>query len=285
MTLLEFRRQGVDIAVMEVGLGGRLDSTNVVPKQLSVITPIALDHQVFLGDTLGEIAAEKAGVIPTKGWVVSAPQEPEAARVLAEVARQRGSILRRVQEPHVATGDGRPAFQMTNIETARVACEVLGEVGFPVTEAHFEEALATWRWPGRFQELLGHPPVLLDGAHNPHALGALWGTLEGRGKPVHVVFSALATKASGEMLCLLDQKAASIHLCPSSVSRSLSRADLLELRGPGHAVHPCASDALAAAKQTATQDGGMVLVTGSLFLVADILHLETGERRDPGIVS
>ncbi|MED5465674.1 MAG: folylpolyglutamate synthase/dihydrofolate synthase family protein [Myxococcota bacterium] len=285
MTLLEFQRQEVDIAVMEVGLGGRLDSTNVVPKKLSVITPIALDHQMFLGDTLAEIAAEKAGVIPHEGWVVSAPQKPEAARVLNEVARQRASTLRTATLPGLVSDNARPEFQATNVETARVACEVLGELGFPLSDTHFEEALKTWRWPGRFQELLGQPPVLLDGAHNPHALSALWDTIKKRKKPVHVVFSALATKASGEMLCLLDQKAASIHLCPSSVSRSLSHSELLKLREPGHAVYPSASDALEAAKERALEDAGMVLVTGSLFLVADILHSETGEERDPGIVS
>ncbi len=285
MTLLEFQAQRVEIAVLEVGLGGRLDSTNVVPKDLAVITPIALDHQQFLGDTLGAIATEKAGILPVDGEAVTAPQDPEALSVLQRIAAERGTRLRvAAGEPELPL-ESFPEFQRMNIRTAQSACLALKESGFRVQPDHFLAALSSWRWPGRFQVLPNTPEVLLDGAHNPHALKALLQTLSPLGEPLHVVFSATATKDARAMLGLLSERARSLHLCPSSVRRSLSELELKQVAGADHAVHPSPTEALAAARLDAQQTGGRVVVTGSLFLVADVLHAETGAPRDPAVAS
>ncbi len=285
MTLLEFKDQQIDIGVLEVGLGGRLDSTNVVPKLLSIITPIGLDHQQFLGNTLTQIATEKAGIIAPRGNVLLAKQKSEAQKVLQRVINEKAAT----PHPLLPSSDKKPnTFRLQNIELVRSALSALGPLGFPSSSSHFKEALRTWQWPGRFQLLAGTPPVLLDGAHNPHALEALFDSIEATsqvsGAPLHVVFSSLRSKSTIKMVDVITNHCASLHLCPTSVDRSLSLHELHELNLNKATVAHTASDALARASELAANNG-IVLVTGSLFLVADILHQVTGESRDPAIAS
>ena len=202
LAFLYFRERQIDIAVLEVGLGGRLDATNVVDPTVSVITSISLDHMEVLGDTIGEIAGEKAGIIKPRGRVVSAPQVDEAKRVLLSVADDRRATLRFVgQEIYVASGhlpeivldeQGVPEYQAFTIaqtingmpDKIRVKLPLLGghqQVNAAVAVAALREAraggievprhaiqtgLAKCHWPARMEVVKKDPTVVVDGAHN-----------------------------------------------------------------------------------------------------------------------
>jgi dihydrofolate synthase / folylpolyglutamate synthase len=189
---LWFARRKVEMMVIEVGLGGRLDATNVVTPELAVITPVSLDHTEILGDTVAAIAGEKAGIIKAGIPVVSAPQSPEAARVIQDVCLGLNAPLVAVGEAvtwqpgsHHLTGQsftvngaldsyaltiplpGR--HQQENAATAVAALEVLKSRGFQITSADIIEGLRKVVWEGRFQVLGQNPVIVLDGAHNPEA--------------------------------------------------------------------------------------------------------------------
>lgn len=212
MAFLYFKERGVDLAVIEAGLGGRLDSTNVITPLVSVITNIALEHTQQLGDTLAKIGFEKAGIIKPGVPVVTGDVAPEAAAVIAAAARERHSPLWRLGREFTATtvamdDRGRPTFDFRRGETAYGALAValcgphqadnaalavatlpiLAGKGFPVTEAQLRAGLARVRWPGRaeFMEPGQWPPegpkavapLLMDGAHNPAGAASLAKTL------------------------------------------------------------------------------------------------------------
>lgn len=300
MALMAFKDAGVEVAVMEVGLGGRLDSTNVVDKFLSIITPIGLDHIHILGETLEEIAAEKAGIIQARKPVVLAPQAPEALQTIESIAadlqspichsavyqfREPKLTIGASQDPDVTYRFDGPAYQACNAVTVFSALEPLRKAGIQVGPEHLQPALDNWRWAGRFQRIQADAPVILDGAHNPHAVQALYQALPPlTERPLHVVFSAVHTKDVGLMVSQLQRQSTSLHLTPSSVGKSLQQDALKEL-APDLPVYKDSIAALNAAQGLAQNDGGQVLVTGSLFLVADVLHHLSGESRDPGVVS
>ncbi len=203
--MLFFARQSPDLVVLEVGLGGRLDATNVVNPLVSAITPISLDHVQLLGDTLPKIAAEKAGIIKDGGTVVSSEQAEEAVEVIRRIATERGARLvvarpepsgppnegetrpqalregeparpRRERTRAILRGpSGRPykvdlpllgAHQLSNAATAIAVVEELGNKGFPVNQEAVERGLSQLRWPGRLEIVSHHPLVVVDGAHN-----------------------------------------------------------------------------------------------------------------------
>lgn len=302
MALMAFKKAGVDVAVLEVGLGGRLDATNVVNKTLSVITPIAFDHQEFLGVTLQDIAAEKAAIMSQIGTAICAPQEDAAQHVIDVEANRLGTHLIRVVPPKVVAGTihlqtaplirlplpkNLPGtFQHINIATAFTACTTLHAMGVNCPPEIFAEALSTTYWPGRFHWFSGTPPVILDGAHNPAGMQALLSALEAddraQDRPIHAIFTALATKDVMPMLSALQKRVTSLHLCPVSSKRSRSLAELQRLAPHAH-VWPSAAEALRAASDCAAHDKGVVLGCGSLFLVADLLAELTQEPRDPPI--
>jgi dihydrofolate synthase/folylpolyglutamate synthase len=200
MAFLHFALEKVDIAVIEVGLGGLWDSTNVVKPLLSVITPVSMDHMSRLGDTLAEIAEQKAGIIKQEVPVVCAPQRPEAADVIAEAAHAANSPVYWVKQPEEAVPtQGQVAtlypetwnrwggvfhldgplerwnnisismlgqHQLVNAAVAATCCQVLAELGFAVGEADVREAFVHTTWPGRLDVVADNPIVILDGAHN-----------------------------------------------------------------------------------------------------------------------
>lgn len=300
MALLAFKEAGAKIAVMEVGLGGRLDSTNIVDKFLSIITPVGLDHIHILGETLEEIAGEKAGIIAQDRPVIVAEQAPAALKTIQGVATDLDAPLimslphqfqdgvLSIQTPAKETKTFHfhgPGYQASNATTVFTALEVLRAGHFEVNAAHLQGALDKWKWPGRFQRVQTQVPVILDGAHNPHAVQALFEALPRIDQQaLHVVFSALHTKDAGSMINALQDQCTSLHLTPSSVGKSLQCEALLEL-APQLPTYRNSLLAFERAQELAKADGGQVLVTGSLFLVADILHHLSGEPRDPGIVS
>jgi dihydrofolate synthase/folylpolyglutamate synthase len=182
-----FDDAGVELAVLEVGLGGRLDATTVHPdRQVLAFASIGLDHTEHLGPTIAAIAAEKAGVLHPGGSAVSGPQTEEAAQVLRQLAARHGCALRWV-EPLAPTEQGGPVLglrgdlQRSNAAVASAAAEALAERGWPITPAAIAEGLRQARWPGRLElRRFQGQPLLVDGAHNPPAAAALRRELDQR---------------------------------------------------------------------------------------------------------
>jgi len=196
-----FKLKGVDFQVLEVGLGGRLDATNVIHPEVCVITAISFDHTDVLGNSLAEIAAQKAGIIKPGSIAVSSPQSDEATRVIAETCLDCGVPLVRVGTDITWQGvssdldkqqfrvKGRldsyelsipllGRYQLENAATAVAALEVLAERGFNITRESITKGLERVSWPGRFQILSRRPLIVVDGAHNPDSAQKLRQSLE-----------------------------------------------------------------------------------------------------------
>jgi dihydrofolate synthase / folylpolyglutamate synthase len=263
-----FSSEKVDIAVLEVGMGGRLDATNVVDPRISVITDISLDHQKFLGNTLTEIASEKAGIIRPDGIVVTLPQAPEANDVIGNtILRQSARAVSAVQyvppvspnsaqylEPSTPEKAGYVAryplqvmgreitietplvgrHQLRNTALAIAAAEELSGLGFPgITTAAIERGVRDTRWPGRFQVLpttLHHPEVVFDVAHNPAGAWALRSTISAtyEDRPLIFVFGAMRDKSIGEMAEILFPLADRVIATHVENPRAASAAEIRE---------------------------------------------------------
>jgi dihydrofolate synthase / folylpolyglutamate synthase len=224
----------VDIAVLEVGMGGRLDATNVGEPLVAIISDISLDHQKFLGNTIAEIAAEKAGIIRPGGVVVTLPQHPQANEVLGRVIAERGAHLVNAaeyvaeeQDPHLLRRCGAPFYlldvmgeqisvespllgqhQRRNVALAIAAATELHRGGVSVSPRQIERGIRETRWPGRFQVIAareGSPEYVLDVAHNPAGAWALRAALAERyeGRPLTLVFGVLRDKAVAEITEIL----------------------------------------------------------------------------------
>lgn len=291
------------IVLLETGLGGRLDATNVVQPLVSIITSIDVDHTDYLGNTLAEIAAEKAGIFKPAIPAVAAPGHPEVADLLRERARQVGTPLAVLGQDftfHPLPGGesgwfqagqegyelSRPGLlgrhQWNNAALAVAAIRVLQGVGWPVSRAAMVAGLRDVRWPGRLERLV--PPasmgqgasVLLDGAHNPAGCLALVEALsdlkaEGRG-PNQLIFSALQDKQAEEMVRLLAPQVERVWTVSVGGERGRSAEALASLwQGAGRPVQACATpeEALTAACTTCPPTG-QVVVCGSLYLVGAI---------------
>ena len=299
MGFLATARHRAETLICEVGMGGRLDSTNVADLGGCVITNIALDHREWLGDSVEAIAAEKAGIIKSGDWVVTASTEP-ARSVIAERAGSVGARLRVLEagrdwrgtrrgrsgvevELDAAGGPptGRPVairspllglVQMENLAVAATAATLLG-----IPAASIVAGAASVRWPGRLQWVDGTPPLLLDGAHNPAALAALRPevTALAGGRRVVALFGAMADKQLDEMLPRVAQMADEVVVTSVGGGRAASADLLAEMLGGGTAVEPVAA-ALSEARHRAGRSG-LVLVCGSLALVGAVLaQLELG---------
>jgi len=220
LALMHFSSVPVDLAVLEVGLGGRLDATNVTSPLVSVITPISLDHTEVLGDTITAIATEKAGIIRDHGIVVSAPQEKEASAVIAATCEEHCARLIQVGEEvtwerRTSTRDGQQftifgrfgvyedlwipllgAHQVVNAATAVATIECLRDFGYAVPPDAIRRGLASVRWPARVELFSRRPCILLDVAHNPASMAALRAVLEELfpGRRVILVYGMLETK-------------------------------------------------------------------------------------------
>jgi dihydrofolate synthase/folylpolyglutamate synthase len=296
---LVFAEAGTELAVLEVGLGGRLDATNLSDPRVSVVTPVALDHTEWLGETLAAVAREKAGVLRAGRPVVLGPQEPEAERALLDAAREIGARPVRALERarvlavesaglagsrlEVALDDARMALdlplagahQVDNAAVAIAAAATLADSGFRALDRDaICRGLAAVRWPGRLESLTppGAPAtVLLDAAHNPHGVAALARFLAGLGRRFVLVFGALADKDFAHMLPPLAERASALVLTRPDSPRALDPARLLELFGErGRArVEADPAAALEVALGLAAESGvDLVVVAGSIYLIA-----------------
>jgi dihydrofolate synthase/folylpolyglutamate synthase len=299
--LQAFEESGVECAVLEVGMGGRLDATNAVDAAMGVVVTIDYDHVEHLGDTLERIAAEKAAIVKPGRPLVSGVVQDEARAVLRAAAERAGATL--VEARQVAalsdSGDGRfeirtaertyggltspllGRHQRDNARVAIVALEALGaELGFTVDAARVREGLAGTRWPGRLQWITAQPPLLLDGAHNPAGAAVLAEFLDAefRGRRAVLLFGALENKEVEGIVRPLAGRVDSIVITRARVERAAEPEDLARRVRPlakRVEIVPDMSDALTRARALALPDG-FVLVAGSLYLVGEVLGLLEG---------
>ena len=294
LALDHFCRSRVDVAVLEVGLGGRLDATTVGRPAVVALGPIDYDHQLELGDTLTAIAGEKAAIIRS-GVAVSARQDPEAAVVLERRAREACvPLLREGHELHVTPRGFDLTAQRLDLRGPDwrlddAACGLLGVYqpgnalvaaaagrALGADEGAIRVGLAGARWPGRFQIVRRDPVVILDGAHNPAGARALAASLRAYfpGRPVTFVIGILADKDAGGILAALAPLAARIVFTASGNPRAAAPEALRALlpAGPGALpVELVAAPSEALARATAMAGDGIVCVAGSLSLVGDVL--------------
>ncbi len=263
-----FRACGVQIIVLETGMGGRLDATNAVPSAVSVITPVDYDHMQWLGDTLEKIAAEKAGIIKPGVPVISAPQAPEAAAVIAATALEKNAPLTVVEYPLDGWELGLSGpHQRWNAALALAALQAAQLVPF---KAALREALRDARWPGRFQRVGG---AVIDGAHNPHGARALveaWREAFGGAKTT-VIFGAVALKNHAAILDILEPLAGRWIFTTVRSPRAVPAAELAAAR-PGATVTADLGEALALV-QGAGDAAVPYLVCGSLYLAGEAISL------------
>jgi dihydrofolate synthase/folylpolyglutamate synthase len=293
--------------VLEVGLGGRLDATNAVETALSVIVGVDLDHMATLGSTVQAIAGEKAGIVKRERALISGVAQPEA-RVVIEAACRRlsapfldaralttarpqpdGSWV--VTTPEQIYDGLRPALagthQIHNLRVALVTFERLaGELGFEVVPERVRDGVASVRWPGRLQRIEGRPSILLDGAHNAAGAAALAQELDRRGaRPPVLLFGAMRDKELDAILGPLAGRAGPIVLTKSKVVRAAD-PDILASALPAGVsaiLEPDLPRALELACALARKESREVLVSGSLYLVGEVLGLLEG-RPVPGPV-
>jgi dihydrofolate synthase/folylpolyglutamate synthase len=296
-----FAEQRVEFGVFEVGLGGRLDATNILTPVVSVITRIDFDHENFLGHSLREIAAEKAGILKPSVRVVLAEQRPEAREVVLARAKelrspvietssayeidresmQDGCVRARIRE--VSSGweiDLAPRlpgrFQLQNAMNAVAAARLLRGRGFRISGNDIAEGIAGTVWPGRIEKLQSHPDVYLDGAHNPSAARELAKFWEENfaDRKIYLLYGALRDKAVDEVAGLLFPFAAEVIFTEPRTSRAISAAQLAEI-----ASHHAAQSAMIADAEQALDyalskaaPGDAVFITGSLYLVGQLRH-------------
>jgi dihydrofolate synthase / folylpolyglutamate synthase len=301
MAFQYFAEVHVDFGVFEVGLGGRLDATNILTPAISLITSIDFDHENFLGHSLREIASEKAGILKNGVPVVIAAQRQEAREVILARANKLGCPIIetpqayrvdnpvmengciRAQVTEIASGwsatlapqlPGR--FQLQNAMNAVAAARALGTRGYRIPEKAIERGIAAAEWPGRLEKLQSRPDIYADGAHNPGAareLAAFWQE-NFAGRKISILYGALRDKAVDEIAGLLFPHATEVVFTEPRTSRAISASQLSEIAAH-HAresrVIPDAEQALDYIVSKAARDDA-VFVTGSLYLVGQLRH-------------
>ena len=300
LAFAHFAEANVEFAIFETGLGGRLDSTNILTPLVSVITRVDFDHENFLGHSLREIAMEKAGIIKPDVPVVIAGQQHEESReiLVARALECNGSVVdvggafaieaeptiegrTRAIATHIASATrfkiapqlaGR--FQLHNALNAVATAQILQSKGFRVSGSDIEQGIAAATWPGRIEKVQANPDIYLDGAHNPAAARELAAFLDENfaNRKLILIFGALRDKAVDEIAGILFPRATEVIFTEPRTPRSISAAQLAEIAGH-HASHfeiiPDAEKALAAAlAKTKPQDA--IFVTGSLYLVGQL---------------
>ena len=309
MAFLHFAEEAVEIAVLEVGMGGRLDATNIVEPLLSIVTDISLDHTEWLGSTIAEIAREKAGILRPNGILVTLPQHPEANQVLGEVAvslNVRGvsaaPCMPTIGFQKTGAGDSYPVevlgsemevasplhgpHQHRNVALAiAAAAELATNHALPITPASIAAGIRSTRWPGRFEILSTSPsggsaPMqwVLDVAHNPAGAWALRASLrEIDPAPRTLVFSCLKDKPLAELAQILFPLFEQIVFAPIASPRATPMQDLLAAAAQtgtaAHAAETVAGALDLAQKLAREHDPPQVVVSGSVYLVGEARSL------------
>jgi len=307
-----FARERVHVAVLEVGMGGRLDATNVVEPLVSVITDISLDHQKYLGNTVREIAREKAGIIRPGGVVVTLPQQPEADDIIGNAILEADaagvSAVKYVPPVSPGSSEYRPAstekifcsrypmevmgkqilvetplvgrHQFRNVALAIAAAEELGKKGLGgITPQSIELGIRATRWPGRFQVVpanQGWPELVLDVAHNPAGAWALRSALSERfdDRPLIFVFGAMRDKAISEMTEILFPMAERVIATRPENPRAASPEEIQQAASRTGAEIELAPEVSAALDRARANatPAAVVVVTGSIYLVGEAMR-------------
>jgi dihydrofolate synthase/folylpolyglutamate synthase len=294
MAMLIFAEEGVDRVVLEVGLGGRLDATNVVTPELCVITPVDFDHEAFLGKSLESIAREKAGILKPGVPAVFAEQRPEAAGMLEDRAAALGIAVTRTTDwrTRELEMDARGSrFVLTNGSSLHIHCGLAGEhqVSNAVTAAvallrlgtshhAIEAGIAAAEWPGRLERVRVHPEIILDGAHNPAGARALAAYIDRfyAGRCVRLIYGAMRDKAIAEMSGLLFPRAQQVVVTAPKQARAFSPEAMREVSDhPNLSTAPTIESALELVRDASPTD--VIFITGSLFLVAEARAILTNE--------
>jgi dihydrofolate synthase / folylpolyglutamate synthase len=272
MAFVLFAEAQLDTVVLEVGLGGRLDATNVVIPELCVITPIDYDHQIFLGDTIQQIAAEKAGILKPGVPAVFAAQRPEAEAVLRSQAQSKYTLSRDWPITDLAMDARGSRFCLRGIdvtcplagehqvENARVAAIALAELG--VSPA----GIASTRWPARLEHVSEKPEIIIDGAHNPAGTRALAAYIRRfyAGRRIWLVYGALRDKAVSEMTSMLFPIADRVILTAPANSRAMPPEDIV---APGAIVTQSIAEAIELFGDASPND--VIFIAGSLYLAGE----------------
>jgi dihydrofolate synthase/folylpolyglutamate synthase len=269
-----FRRAGVAVAVLEVGLGGRLDATNVVRPVATAITSIALDHERYLGSSLQEIAFEKAGIIKAGVPVVVGTIPPSALEVIERVAAERASPVLRTSEEDVRdfVVGLAGAHQRGNAAVAVKLLQTLNGRGVAVPRQAVARGLEQPQWPGRLdrRRLSGGREALLDAAHNPAGAAALASYLSADGPPRPLVFAAMRDKDVGGMFEVLLPVVSHLIVTRATNPRSADPAVLEEAARARAGVPVTVASSPAEALAIAWRLSPRIVVAGSIFLLGDV---------------
>lgn len=299
-----FARSQVEIAVLEVGMGGRLDATNIVGPMLSIITDISLDHQKFLGNTITEIAGEKAGIIRERGTVILLPQHPQANDALGRAVLEKDAraVSATAYMPPVTpeaderTASGEAAYtinalgqelhiqpslrgrhQLRNSALAIAAAVELNSPGLAVSAEAIEIGVRDTRWPGRLQRVAGTPELLFDVAHNPDGAWALRAALSHSyaDRKLVFLFGAMRDKAVAEIAGIIFPLAFAVVATHADNPRAATPNEIAQAAartGADVLLEPRVPAALDKAKELAGSEG-VVIVTGSIYLVGEVMRL------------
>ena len=281
-----FREMGVETAVVETGLGGRLDATNILDPILTVITPIDFDHETYLGGTIESIAAEKAGILKPGVPAIFARQRPDAQSVLDHRAAELKIPVKltsefEVRDLHITargsefSGLKCPLAGEHQVENAIAAVLALQSLG--VSPRGIENAI----WPGRLEQISPNPDIILDGAHNPSGARALARYLERfyAGRKLWMIYGAMRDKAVEEIAGILFPLASELILTAPDNARALRPEALREIAGRGH-IAPDISSAVEGVRGGVSEDDA-VIITGSLFLVGEARALSYNKHSWP----
>jgi dihydrofolate synthase/folylpolyglutamate synthase len=274
-----FAQSKVDIAIIEVGLGGRLDSTNIISPELSVITNIGLDHTQFLGTTLEAIAKEKAGIIKSKVPVVIGELHPDTKKVFLQVAKQKSAPITFAEKQEVSLFDCdlKGNYQVKNQRTALAALEILTKKGFKISQTDIKRGIGSvvsnTGLLGRWQVLQALPTLVCDTAHNKEGLLFTTKQLQQINQGVlHIVFGVVRDKDLGAILPLLPPNAR-YYFCAPNIPRAMSvailnqKAEEFNLIGKSYST---VKKAVKAALKTAANND-VIYVGGSTFVVAEVV--------------
>ncbi|MBC8316579.1 MAG: bifunctional folylpolyglutamate synthase/dihydrofolate synthase [Desulfobulbaceae bacterium] len=304
LALLWFEQQKVDLAVMEVGLGGRLDATNVISPLVSVITNVSMDHEFHLGNTLTEVATEKAGIIKSGVPVVSGAEKNESGEVIQRTCLERGARLLLLERDFGANKQAsdqwdymgwnglnlnklpchlKGQYQVGNAAMAIAACECLREHGFQVDDDSFRSGLGKVRWPGRLEHFtLGTHRFLLDGAHNPAGIESLTSSLkeEFQYDKLICVWASMSDKDISKTLRPMAPLCDHIIFTRPEAERSALTEDLVQIlpeeyRPRAKKVESVAAALLEAQKMATPED--LICVAGSLYLIGAARKILLGE--------
>jgi dihydrofolate synthase/folylpolyglutamate synthase len=297
-----FAAARVEFGIFEVGLGGRLDATNILSPVITIITRIAFDHENFLGHSIEEIAAEKSGILkPGVPVVLAAGQRPEAHRVISQRAIELASPIMdvasayridnlvaetgcaRARVTEVSTGwsanialqlPGR--FQLDNALNAVAAARFLAAKGLRIPDSAMARGIAAARWPGRLEKIAARPDIYLDGAHNPAAARELAKFIEDHlgDKKIRLLFGAMRDKAVEEIAGILFPLATEVILTEPRNPRAISAPQLSEMAGHHAARFIAIANSEKALEYALAQSGeeDAIFITGSLYLVGELRH-------------